>query len=101
LQLQGLGQGRDFRSSFGLSASVCSVVWNLCDFPTGAEPVHLLWALLFMKVRGTEPMLVAIVGTSPNRKTFWKCWVWGVIEEAAAKAPTVASSKRCLLSSTN
>jgi hypothetical protein len=93
-----LGRGRDFRSLFGLSANVCSVVWNLCDFPTGTEPVHLLWALLFMKVYGTEPVLIAIVGTGPNRKTFRK-WVWGVIEEIAAKAPTVVSSKCCLLSS--
>ena len=27
------GRERDFTSLFGISANVCSVVWNLCDFP--------------------------------------------------------------------
>jgi hypothetical protein len=80
---------RDFRSLFGISANVCSVVWNLCDFPSGTEPKHLLWAFLFLKVYSTEAVLITIVG-GPTRKTFRK-WVWIVIEEVAAKAPSVVS----------
>ena len=85
-----LGRNRDFKSLFGVSANICSVVWNLCDFPRGTKPVHLLWAFLFMKVYGTEPVLIAIVNSGPNKKTFRK-WAWNVIEEVAAKAPSVVS----------
>jgi hypothetical protein len=89
-----LGRNRDFNSLFGVSANVCSVVCNLCDFPSGTKPVHLLWAFLFMKVHGTEPVLIAIANSGPNRKTFRKC-AWNVIEEVASKAPSVVSF--CLL----
>ena len=80
---------RDFRGLFGISANVCSVAWNLCDFPSGTKPKHLLWALLFLKVYGTETVLISIVG-GPTRKTFRK-WVWTVIEEIASKVPSVVS----------
>ena len=89
------GRERDFTSLFGISANVCSVVWNLCDFPTGTKPIHLLWAFLFLKIYGTEPVLLAIVG-GPTRKTFRK-WVWIVMEEVAAKAPSVVSCYCCLI----
>jgi hypothetical protein len=85
-----LGLDRDFKALFGISANVCSVVWNLCNFPIGTKPVHLLWAFLFLKVYGTEPVLIYIVDSGPNRKTFRK-WIWIVIEEIAAKAPSVVS----------
>jgi hypothetical protein len=83
------GQERDFTSLFGISANVCSVVWNLCDFPVGTKPIHLLWAFLFLKIYATEPVLLAIAD-GPTRKTFRK-WVWIVIAEVAAKAPSVVS----------
>ena len=53
---------RDFRALFGVGANICSIVWNLCDFPIGTEPKHLLWALLFLKVNGTESVLITIAG---------------------------------------
>jgi hypothetical protein len=79
-----LGGDQDFTSLFGISVNICSVVWNLCDFPIGIEPIHLLWAFLFLKVYGTEPVLIAIVG-GPTRKTFRKC-AWSVIDEVATNA---------------
>jgi hypothetical protein len=85
-----LGRDRDFTSLFGISPKVCSVVWNLCNFPSRTKPTHLLWAFLFLKVYGTEPILIAIVGDRPNRKTFRK-WVWIVLNEVAAKALSVVS----------
>lgn len=85
-----VGRNRDFTSLFGVSANVCSVVWNICNFPSGTKPIHLLWAFLFLKVYATEPILIAIVGSGPNRKTFRK-WVWIVLDEVAAKAPSVVS----------
>jgi hypothetical protein len=84
-----LGRDRDFTTLFGISAKVCSVVWNLCDFPSGTEPIHLLWAFLFLKVYATEPVLISIV-YGPTRKTFRKC-VWTIIDELAANAPSVVS----------
>ena len=80
----------DFRYLFGVSADTCSVIWNLCDFPPGTEPKHLLWALLFLKVYGKESTMVTIVG-GPTRKTFRK-WVWLVIGGIASMVPSVVSS---------
>jgi hypothetical protein len=84
-----LGRDRDFTSLFGISTNICSVVWTLCDFPSGTKPIYLLWAFLFLKVYGTEPVLLAIVG-GPTRKTFRK-WAWIVIEAVAGKTPSVVS----------
>lgn len=67
------GGDRDFRALFGVGANLCSVVWNLCDFPDGTKPKHLLWALLFLKVYASESALISIAG-GPTRKAFRK-WV--------------------------
>jgi hypothetical protein len=80
---------RDFWALFGISATICSFVWNLCHFPRGTKPKHHLWALLFLKVYGTESALISIVG-GPTQKTFKK-WVWTVIAEIATKVPSVVS----------
>lgn len=91
-----LGRDWDFTSHSGISTNVCSVIWNLCDFPSGtAELIHLLWAFLFLKVYATEPALIAIVRGS-TWKRFRKC-VWTVIEEVAANAPSVVSCWCCLI----
>jgi hypothetical protein len=68
-----LGQDQGFTSLLGISANVCSVGWNICDFPSGTEPIHLLRAFLFLKKNGTEPLLIAIA-SAPTQKNFQK-WV--------------------------
>jgi hypothetical protein len=72
-------EGPNFWAIFGISADVCAIAWNLCDFPSQTKPKHHLWALLFLKVYGTVTALILIVG-GPTQKTFRK-WVWSVIAE--------------------
>jgi len=39
-----------FRAMFGVSNVVCSIVWNnICHHPSGGQPLHLLYALMFLK----------------------------------------------------
>lgn len=63
---------RIFRSFFGATPSVCSILWSLLK-PQEREtndPNHLLWALVFLKVYGTEEVNSSLVGTTV--KTFRK-----------------------------
>ena len=66
---------RKFRGLFSVSPKVCSDVWEkvYLNIDSGAEPKHLLWGFLFLKVYSTEHVHCSIVGTSP--KTFRK-WSW-------------------------
>ena len=54
---------RKFRSLFGCSSKHCSQLWYLLrdNLPTGSEPKHLLCALLFLKVYGTEHVVQFLV----------------------------------------
>jgi hypothetical protein len=71
-----------FRAVFGKSPKVCSVLWKMCDpsanMPYGARLVHLLWALLFMKLYCAESVNSMIVG-GVDEKTFRK-WSWLFLE---------------------
>ena len=46
-------QHRRFQSFFGTSPLVCSILWQFCRvspvLTTRARPIHLLWALMFLK----------------------------------------------------
>jgi hypothetical protein len=81
---------RGFRSHFGCSSDVCSVLWQMMavNRPNGMRPTHLLWALLFLKTYSTEDVLAERVGTT--RKTYRK-WVWTVVELIQALKPRVVS----------
>lgn len=70
---------RRFRSLFGTSPLICSIVWGILksEIPPGGEPRHLLWALLFLKTYGTEHTLRVM--TKVDEKTQRK-WVWLFIE---------------------
>eukprot|EP00171_Calliarthron_tuberculosum_P003542 IDg3542t1 len=53
-QAKGLCQAseyRRFRALFGVSPTVCSLLWSLmCDrHPPKGQPRHLLWSLMFLK----------------------------------------------------
>lgn len=87
------GDKEDFKSLFGISPNMAAVVWNICDFPPGTTGRHLLWALLFLKVYGTEMTLLTLIGGKVCRTTFRK-WIWIVIEAIAAQAPSVVSRMR-------
>ena len=47
----------------------------------GAKPVHLLWALMFMKLYCSESVLAALAG-GVHEQTFRK-WSWYFVEEIA------------------
>ena len=66
---------RRFRGIFGVSPETCASLWNLIGekAPSGSVPVHLLWALLFLKSYSTEHVNSVIAGV--DEKTFRK-WSW-------------------------
>ena len=67
-----------FHSLFGVSPLVCSKLWTLLRFnrPIASRPTHLLWALLFLKVYGSEVThrTIAQVDVKTFRKWSW-CFV--------------------------
>lgn len=69
---------RRFKCFFGVSPEVCAIVWErIRDItPTGGEPKHLLWSLLFLKNYDVEHVRRSIIGC--DEKTIRK-WTWIVI----------------------
>jgi hypothetical protein len=72
---------RQFRSLFGTTPTVCAIMWamlrNRNRLPIRSKLVHLLCALLFLKVYDTEEVHAALTGFT--EKTFRK-WSWMFIE---------------------
>ncbi len=70
-------RNRRFRSGLGISSHVCSWYWNRLEeerlLPTGFQPKHFIWTLLFMKLYCAESVNAAICGC--DEKTFRK-WSW-------------------------
>jgi hypothetical protein len=71
-----------FRAMFGVKNDICGKLWTLCLplLPEGVSPVHLLWALYFLKHYNTECVNAAFAKC--DEKTFRK-WCWIVIEALA------------------
>jgi len=86
---------RKFLAFFGMTPFICTLLWAMLEplakMPTGAEPDHLLWSLLFMKVCGTEGINCALVG-NPDEKTFRK-WAWIFVEAIADLQHQVVSAQ--------
>jgi hypothetical protein len=77
---------RRFRTFFGTSPAVCARIWVLVKpfetMPTGVKPVHLLWALMFLKLYCAESVHATLAGAgqkSVDEKTFRK-WSWLFVE---------------------
>ena len=91
---------RKFRSIFGASSGVVADIWNRIveknagDFDQpGAEPKHLLWALVFLKCYSTEEIHCALVGW-PSTNTFRK-WSWYFVKKIKdLKYDVIKLSKR-------
>lgn len=67
---------RRFRAHFGTSAEICSKLWTLsaAHRPRGVRPIHLLWALLFLKQYNTENVNAGVAAC--NELTFRRwCWI--------------------------
>ena len=75
-------EDKRFRALFGCCPEVVLILWNLIDsneaLPCGGRIIHLLWALLFVKVYPTEETLVKLCKGDPSgasdRKTTRK-WI--------------------------
>ena len=86
----------EFRGMFGTWWVICAIIWRRmrdhCPsyLVPAAEPVHLLWALAYMKLDISQEVIArAICGVSP--KTFAK-WAWHFIEGASyLEAATVSA----------
>lgn len=77
-QISRLTAHRKFRSFYGVSPDVCAIIWTLiAEKPSGAQPKHLLWCLLFLKRYNTEHVNASIVKV--DEKTF-RLWTWTFIE---------------------
>lgn len=73
---------RRHNEMFGCSPFLCSLLWAFMvdgghvTPRSGLCPIHLLWALMFLKLYCTESVFAALCGC--NEKTFRK-WIWKVI----------------------
>ncbi len=65
-----LSKGCVFTALFGVSPTVCSIVWKLIgdNHPHDLQPWHLLRALRFLKVYATEHVNAAIVSADEKRQ---------------------------------
>ena len=71
---------RRFRALFGTSPFICSIVWERLAGrrPRGAKPVHLLWALQFLKRYDTEHTNHSITGADEKSMRMGICRFVGV-----------------------
>mmetsp|Transcript_2828 Transcript_2828/g.5293 ORF Transcript_2828/g.5293 Transcript_2828/m.5293 type:complete len:149 (-) Transcript_2828:623-1069(-) len=85
---------RHFRSHYGVSPGTCAVCWNLIEhtLPRNLVYTHLLWALMFLKVYGTE----SVLSTKCNcdEKTF-RTKVWIILKAIDSMKSSVVSSYIC------
>lgn len=57
---------RKVRSLFGVTPTICAMAWSdvRSTLSRGARPLHLLWALLFLKTYATEHVNRILSGAS-------------------------------------
>lgn len=81
---------RGYKAKFGASPDVCCDLWERLQptRPKKSLPKHLLWAMLFLKLYATEPVLSDMVGTT--RKTF-RHWSWRLVQSIQKLKPRVVS----------
>ncbi len=71
---------RRFRATFGQSPIICSIIWDKIEearqtMPQGAKTIHLLWAMMFVKLYCCEEVNASLAGC--HEKTFRKwCWLF-------------------------
>ena len=80
--LDSKSEDRAYRSIFGTNWNVVAEIWQLLEKEGGnknKKPVHLLWALAFLKIYSNEQSLVMMAGGA-TLKTYRK-WVWIILDE--------------------
>jgi len=74
-------ESRRFKAFFSVKAERASEVWSLLIgyglCPAKAEPQHLLWALLFLKLYATEDVNESLIGHDSNTV---RKWTWIMVE---------------------
>jgi hypothetical protein len=89
---------RTFLAIFGVSAYVCSIIWEyLIEEPRrlrGAKPIHLMWALMFLKLYNIEETNAIICQC--DVQTFRK-WVAIVMRALASLDVVSAGTSMALL----
>jgi len=77
---------KKYTAFFGTTPFVCSLLWAMLEpcrkMPRGVQPKHLLWALMFLKIYGTEAVNCNLAD-GVDEKTFRK-WAWLFVEGIAA-----------------
>jgi len=75
---------RQFKAFFGIKPERASEVWSLLMahnlIPEKAEPKHLLWALLLLKLYCIDDVLATLIGHDEG--TIRK-WVWLMVKAMA------------------
>ena len=67
-----------FRGLFGVETTVCNIVWkHVAHCQKKIKPVHLIWALFFLRHYGCEKINAQIFNIT--EKTYQK-WVWLIVE---------------------
>ena len=71
-----------FRSMFGTGPNICALLWkrisSSTSIPNGGKTVHLLWALMLLKLYCAESVLATLAG-GVHEQTFRK-WSWWFVE---------------------
>ena len=71
----------------------CAHIWELMDpssLPNGAEKKHLLYALIFLMIYGTESLHASMAG-GVDEATF-RNWSWFFVNELSLLEAEVVSS---------
>lgn len=87
-------EDREFRSLFGIGAIATLAAWYLLRnhdlIPLNGSMVHLLWAMMFLKVYATETVMSRMTHVK-DPKTF-RHWVWPFISALSDLESRVVSS---------
>ena len=85
---------RRFLAHFGVTENVVADTWQRLEIDLetekDAQPVHLLWALFFLKTYNSESVCASAVGTA-DEKTFRK-WSKFFVERISSILPMVVST---------
>ena len=87
---------RRFKSHFGTRPEICADIWLRLDppsLPAGAKIVHLLWALMLLKVYATESVNCSVVGGVDEQT--WRYWSWFFVDAVSQLEPDIVSSCHC------
>lgn len=70
---------RRYKAMFGVTPNVCHIIWKLIqpNLPKGSVPIHLLWALYFLKNYNSEEVNRVVLRA--DEKTIRK-WVWVFVD---------------------